>query len=134
MKCSANIDSEKYISYFTDCVFELPDDNFFLEFNDLFCEFTMNLNLINDAGEFDKYWNKLRPVIICFWLTFACGIKVKVSDCADLWKAEFKKLENILKRLVERTDDLIELKPAKPYTEFEKKIMYVISRAYFEKL
>ena len=55
VKCSENIDSEKYISYFTDCVFELPDDNFFLEFNDLFCEFTMNLNLINDAGEFDKY-------------------------------------------------------------------------------
>ena len=71
---------------------------------------------------------------VSFGLTFACGIKDKVSNCADLWKAKFKKLENILKILVEINKDLIELKPAKAYTKFEKKIMNVISRTYFEKL
>ncbi|MBR0270474.1 MAG: hypothetical protein IJQ68_00540 [Methanobrevibacter sp.] len=73
-------DVDNYIDIFCDCEAQLPCENYFNEYNDLFSKFSTNLDLINDENNFNRYWNFLRDPIIELWKTFARGLRVNFKN------------------------------------------------------
>lgn len=109
------LNSNDYVDKFFDCEGKLPHERYFGEFSTLFSRLTTNVDLINEAGNFNEYWNLLRPPIIALWETFASGVRVKFRDdyygnCVNFWDDEFKLNLKYLTELVNKTECLIALK------------------------
>jgi hypothetical protein len=132
-----NVDIDEYIDTFFDCEADLPWDEYFIDFSDIFSNFTSKIALINDENMFTKKWPILREPIKKLWHTFAKGLRVKVmddyyKDKIINWDLEFKESVKTLKfynnmidiTQLELSPDFIE------YNEDEEKILNLTLGTY----
>ena len=108
-----DFDVDNFIDLMYHCEGNLPADGYFNEFNSLYANLSLNLDLIYAADNFNRYWNVLQKPIISIWETFAKGVRVKIKDnfYADnvkLWDIEFKESLNDLSNLINQTKACID--------------------------
>ena len=128
-RTSQNFDVEKYISTFYECETQLPEDEYFNDFSDIYSQLLTNLDLINDEGMFDDCWLFLRDPIKELWETFASGLRVIFKDNyydykEYIWHKEFRDKVNTLSILVNKTEQYTngEFKPIQ-YNSSERDIL-----------
>lgn len=124
-----NINIDKYVDLFYDCESLLPEENIFMDFSDIFSQFTTNLDLINDSGNFNDFWIHLREPIKYLWKTFASGVRVKHKDKyynarEKKWNQEFNSHIKMLNSITDKTEEYLSVNriPNK-YSDSQKKIL-----------
>lgn len=108
-----DFDVDNFIDLMYHCEGNLPADSYFNEFNSLYANLSLNLDLIYAAGNFNRYWDFLQKPIISIWETFAKGVRVKIKDNfyednVKLWDIEFKDSLNDLSKLINETKTCID--------------------------
>lgn len=110
---TVDFDVDNFIDIMYHCEGNLPVDSYFNEFNSLYANLSLNLDLIYAAGNFNRYWYFLQKPIISIWETFAKGVRVKIKDNfyddnVKLWDIEFKNSLNDLSKLINETKTFID--------------------------
>ena len=134
---SQNFDVDKYIDIFYKCESQLPSDDYFLSFSEIYSQLCINLDLINDNGTFDENWRFLRNLIKELWITFAKGLRVKSKDNyyddeIDVWNQKFEDNIKILSHLVDKTEIFTNYnnQVKNNYTSSQKKILNTTIGSY----
>ena len=124
-----DFDVDNYINEFYKCEVQLPDDNFFTDFSDIYSQLSTNLDMINDNNNLLRYWSFLRNVIIQLWKTFTSGVRVKYKDDyynikEHEWCSEFNKRVDNLSLIVDQTEKYITVNSSyNSYTHSQKNIL-----------
>ena len=97
---------------FFECESTLPDDSFFIEYNDIFSNFVSMRDILNDEHRIIDCWTALREPIKILWYTFAKGLRVKNKDEIydthhELWELEFKNCTKIFNLAIMGLEDLV---------------------------
>lgn len=108
-----NFDIDAFIDTMYHCEGNLPCDIYFNEFNSLYSNLSLNMDLIFKANNFEKYWNFIQKPITGMWETFAKGVRVNFKDKfyenhVDLWNKEFNRSLFELSSLINETKNLID--------------------------
>ena len=134
---SQNFDVDKYVDTFYECESQLPSDNYFVNFSEIYSQLCINLDLINDNGTFDENWRFLRNLIKELWTTFAKGLRVKSKDNyynyeTDVWDQKFEDNLRILSQFVDKTEILTNynIQSNNYYTSSQKKILNTTIGSY----
>lgn len=95
------------------CESKLPFESYYLEYDELFSEFAVNLDMLNDNEITDIYFNEISKGALETWCTFGYGVRVKhhhhyYNDDALLieWDGEFKSKLNGLSLLMEKFNEM----------------------------
>lgn len=134
---SQNFDVDKYVDTFYECESQLPSDNYFVNFSEIYSQLCINLDLINENGTFDENWRFLRRLIKELWITFAKGLRVKSKDMyyddeVDVWNQKFEDNLRIVSQSVDKTDILTNNNTQfkNNYTSSQKKILNTTIGSY----
>ena len=130
-KCEiVDFDVEEYIYKIYVCEGNLPNDEYFFDFNTNIAKLSIYLELIRKAENFEKYWEFLKNPITLTWNTFAKGVRIYFKDDyynnnVKLWDREFKNSLNQLSALIKKTKTYINFDdyPKNNYTPKEVKIL-----------
>lgn len=125
-----DFDTKEFIRTITYCEGNLPIDERFFEFNNAFGRLSTDIDLIIRAGNFEKYWDLLKPPITLTWKTFAKLVRIYHRDefyvnNFKIWNKEYKTSLGELWQSLKKTRSYINFDdyPKNNYTQEEVKML-----------
>ena len=134
------IDGNEYLKSIEYCNLNLPIDDYFNEYCEIFSKFTFNLDFLNDEKLINEKWMILKKPIRNLWFTFVQGLRCQIHDSYydfnfNQWDTIFKKNLN---HLNERIDNLIdEITPLIDFSRYDninkegEKFLNLMGNAYW---
>ena len=136
-----DFDVKNFIRTMANCEGSLPIDENFFDFNNAFGRLFTDLDLIRRAGNFEKYWDMLKPPITLTWKTFAKLVRIYYRDDfysnnVKVWNNEYKTSLGKLWQSLEKTRSYINFEdyPKNNYKPEEVKMLDSTIGAYLRGL